>query len=138
MIIQSKGHCIACGTLPRDAQYRQVGSKQSSLTTFGIKVDEVSVEGHDKPQAKWLDCKCWHKVAKFASMLEKGDTVMVIGMLMRENWTDKSTGELKEKTVLDCQMIIPQQSADYVSPATEQGGFDDGFTDMGDDSDVPF
>lgn len=138
MVIQSKGHCIACGSLPRDAECRQVGSKQSSLTTFGIKVDEVSVDGQEKPQPKWLDCKCWHKLARFAAMLEKGDTVFVVGKLVRESWTDKSTGELREKTVLECEMVVPQAAEDDFTNEEEKQGTD--FTELsGDaDDDVPF
>lgn len=106
MYVASSGHCVACGSLPRDAELRQVGAKNSSCTSFGIKVDEIGAG--DAKQAKWLDCVAWHKLAKYAAGLEKGDVVFVAGKFRKYSYTSKKTGELVEKTELVCEFIMVQ------------------------------
>lgn len=129
MHIQSKGHIIATGFLPRDAELRTVGAKGSSLCTFSLKVDETGENG--EKEAKWLKCKCWHRLARTAALLEKGDLVLVAGKL--EQYTGKDG---KTHTNLVCEMVLPQQYEEapidnISSPETSD------FSEI-DDDDVPF
>lgn len=129
MYIQSKGHIIATGFLPRDAELKSVGAKGSSLCTFSLRVDETEESGEKR--AKWLNCKCWHRLAKTAALLEKGDLVLVAGKL------EQSTGkDGKTYTNLVCEMVVPQQYEEVPNntiSATESGDFSEI-----DDDDVPF
>jgi len=124
---------IACGRLAKNAEYKQVGVNQSSLCRFSIKVADVA-SGDGGKTAKWLDCVCWHKLAKYAAGLEKGDTVLVCGILKDASYTSKKTGEFIKKSELDCEFVTVQQEP------PEMGNADSDFIDLydDDDSEVPF
>lgn len=129
MYIQSKGHIIATGFLPRDAELRTVGAKGSSLCTFSLKVDETGENG--EKEAKWLKCKCWHRLARTAALLEKGDLVLVAGKL--EQYTGKDG---KTYTNLVCEMVLPQQYEELPSDCGDISDSDDFQQTYNDD--VPF
>jgi len=124
---------LACGRLAKNAEYKQVGVKQSSLCKFSIKVADVA-SGDGGKTAKWLDCVCWHKLAKYAAGLEKGDIVLVCGILKDASYTSKKTGEFIKKSELDCEFVTVQQEPPEMENA------DSDFNDLYDDGDneVPF
>ncbi len=125
---------ITYGRLAKNAEYKQVGVNQSSLCRFSIKVGDVA-SGDGGKTAKWLDCVCWHKLAKYASGLEKGDTVLVCGILRDASYTSKKTGKFIKKSELDCEFIMVQQDP------PDMGNTDSDFIgsyDNDDDSEVPF
>ncbi len=124
---------IAAGKLPRNAEFKTVGAKQSSLCRFSIKVADTDVGG-GKKEAKWLNCVCWHKLARYAANLEKGDAVLVCGILKDASYTNKN-GEFIKKSELDCEFITVQQAP------PDMGNTDSDFIgpyDDDDDSEVPF
>ncbi len=98
---------IATGKLPRNAEFKTVGAKQSSLCKFSIKVADTD-DGNGQKEAKWLNCVCWHKLARYAANLEKGDTVFVCGLLKDASYTNKA-GELIKKSELECEFVTVQQ-----------------------------
>lgn len=111
---------MVCGVTPKDAEYRQVGEKQSSFTTFSVKSDEIATD-NGETQAKWTNCKCWHSVARYAATIKKGDMVFAVGKIETDTWTDKKTGEQKTSKNLVCDFVAilpqtqaPQQSAGFV------------------------
>ncbi len=97
---------LAVGKLPRNAEFKTVGTKQSSLCKFSVKVADTDA-GNGKKEAKWLNCVCWHKLARYAANLEKGDTVFVCGLLKDASYTNKA-GEVVRRTELECEMVIVQ------------------------------
>ncbi len=134
MYINQKGFMLACGRLAKNAEYKQVGVNQSSLCRFSIRVGDVA-SGDGGKTAKWLDCVCWHKLAKYASGLEKGDTVLVCGILKDASYTSKKTGEFIKKSELDCEFVTVQQDP----PDMGDTGSDFIVTcDDNDDSELPF
>lgn len=105
------GSVMVCGTLPRDAEYRTVGDKSSSLTTFGVKVGERPSPDVDKrADAIWCNCKCWHDVARAAMHLKKGDAVLCVGKVEVCDYTDKNGNSAKAKNLV-CEFVIPMASA---------------------------
>lgn len=95
---------MVCGPVSRDAEYRQVGDKNSSLTTFSVKCDErTEADGTVTPI--WTNCECWHSVARLARAIKKADTVFAIGTIKTETWTDKQTGEQKSGKKLVCDFV---------------------------------
>ncbi len=127
------GSIIICGALPKDAEYKTVGDKNSSLTKFGVKVGERPVEGQDKPEAIWVNCDCWHEVAKSTKNLKKLDVVFCIGKL------DVKEHEGKTYRTLVCEFVIPMPKA--VEAVNEQGRnvpLPDNFEEVLSDAGVPF
>ena len=94
---------LVCGVVPRDAEFKTVGEKKSSLCEFSIKCDENEQTG--EKTISWTSCKCWHSVAKAASKIKKLDVVLAMGRIVTEKWQDKSTGENKSKKVLECEFV---------------------------------
>lgn len=103
---------IVCGPVARDAEYKTVGEKNSSLTKFSVKYDEKQEEDGNTT-AVWANCECWHAVARHASQIKKGDVVLAIGIIKSDTWTDKNTGEQKQakKLVCDFVSILPYSTS---------------------------
>ncbi|WMP17276.1 single-stranded DNA-binding protein [Thiothrix lacustris] len=54
----------------------------------------------------WLNVSYWGKRAEQASkLLVKGCRVLVMGTLAQETWVDKTTGEERQKLVLDADSV---------------------------------
>lgn len=103
---------MVCGFVARDAEYRTVGEKNSSLTKFSVKCDEKQ-EADGTTTAIWTNCECWNAVARYAAGIKKGDTVLAIGTIKVDTYTDKKTGEQKQSKNLVCEFvsIIPGSQA---------------------------
>ena len=95
---------MVCGPVARDAEYKTVGEKNSSLTKFSVKCDEKQ-EADATTTPIWTNCECWHSVARYAAGIKKGDTVLAIGTKKVDEWTDKTTGESKKATKLVCEFV---------------------------------
>ena len=114
---------IVCGPVARDAEYKTVGDKNSSLTKFSVKCDDIQ-EADGTTTAAWTSCECWHSVARYAAGIKKGDTVLAIGTIKVDEWTDKTTGEPKKAKKLVCEFVCvmpgsqPAQSA-QTAPAQQ-------------------
>ena len=59
MIIRTRtGDCIVAGRLSRDAEFSNVGKKNSPLTKFSIPArDTVQPDG--SKQTEWISCEVW-------------------------------------------------------------------------------
>ena len=124
---------MVCGGVARDAEYSQVGEKNSSLTKFSVKNDEKVLED-GTTEAKWTSCECWHSVARYAKNIKKGDTVLAIGMIKTDTWTDKQTGEPRQAKKLVCDfvailpytpnpsVVVPPDSGSAPSASSAQQG----------------
>lgn len=112
------GNFIVCGKLPKDAEYKQVGNNNSSLTKFGVKVGEKPSENpNEKPQAIWTNCECWHEVARAAMDFKKGDTVLAVGKIVVNEY------EGKQYKNLVCEFVSKMQENKPV--VAEQSMLDD-------------
>lgn len=127
------GSIIICGVLGKDAEYKTVGDKNYSLTKFGVKVGERKVEGQDKPDAIWVNCDCWHEVARAAKNLKKLDVVFCIGKIETNEHEDKTYKTLVCEAVFIMNKV-PQAAASVATPAELPKDFEEILTDDG----VPF
>lgn len=131
---------MICGGLPRDAEFKTVGEKSSSLTKFSVKVGERDI-GADQREAIWCNCICWNKVADLTKKLKKGDIVFAIGKLQQRSYTDR---EGDEKTVreLVCESVFRMSpSEDAGDSGKANAGLDlNDFPELDDDddTDLPF
>lgn len=132
------GSVMIAGFLARDAEFRQVGDKNTNVASFSVKVGERDTGG-DKPEAIWVNCQCWHDLAKFASTLKKFDRVLAVGKLKRETYTQN--GEEKESVRMECELILPQPKPDNVGTIAKKAAaanLDVTYGDQEDDGDLPF
>lgn len=136
------GSVMISGYVPRDAEYRRVGDKDSSLTHFSVKIGEKpSANVDERGEAIWLRCTCWHAAARAAADIRKGDFVFAVGRTKTSEYTDKSTGEVKTSTELVCEFVnvmrdVPDTPPPAQSYATDTGG---DFAELsGASDDLPF
>jgi len=131
------GSIIICGVLGKDAEYKTVGDKNSSLTKFSVKVGERKVEGQDKPEAIWVNCDCWHEVARATKYLRKLDVVLCIGKLDVKEY--EKDGEKKISKTLVCEFVVPMAKiAESVGSQPLPDSLKDDYEEILSDNGVPF
>lgn len=95
---------MVCGTLPRDAEYKTVGEKQTPLCKFGLKVGERETDDGERT-AVWCNCTCWRQAADAAAGFCKGDTVLAVGEI-REHTYQNREGEDVTARELVCEGVF--------------------------------
>lgn len=98
------GSILIAGYLGQDAEYKNVGQKNSSLTKFTVNVGKKV--GAQK--STWVNCQCWHEVARAAASLKKFDVVMCFGHLVTDTYTDNSSGQQRTVNVLEVEGFFLQ------------------------------
>ncbi len=77
-----------------DVRHFESGAMKTSLT--------LAVKPPYKSETPlWFDLEFWGNVAQVAAdWVKKGSTIGITGELVFDRWTDKNTGELREKPVI--------------------------------------
>ena len=136
----SDGTIMIGGFLAKDAEYMQVGGDNKSLTKFSVKVGERPPQnGEQRGEAIWVNCECWHSVARAAMGLKKFDVVIAFGKLKVETYT--KDGEEKQKKVLVCEGVFVQPPAAPAPAPMAQGAYippADSGMEIFDEDGVPF
>lgn len=80
------------GVLGKDPEVRSTTSGQK-IAGFSLATDE----GYYDRSEKWIDATEWHKITAWGKLAEKaekkllkGDTVMILGKLKTDSWTDQN------------------------------------------------
>ena len=128
------GSVIISGFLAKDAEYKQVGGNNSSLTKFSVKVGErqPKVQG-ERGEAVWVN---WHSVARATKALKKFDVVLCVGKVEKKPYTSKD-GEEKVDVHLVCEAVFVQPTAE-AAPPQELGGDLSDFEEVLNDEGTPF
>lgn len=127
------GTVMVCGKLPKDAELRTVGEKNSSLLSFGLAVGERD-EGGTKTTV-WANVQAWHERARKYAGLKKGDTVMVIGKLDVREHEGKTYKNLVADMIITEGALAAAVSAPAPQPPLDLG---DDFEELFSDDGVPF
>ena len=111
----TSGDFMVIGVLPKDAEFKTVGDKKSSLAKFSVKASETEVAG--KKDTKWTSCVAWHDTARICQSYKKGDVVLVAGKLQDNNYTD-SNGNAKVNKQLVVEFTVKMSTvAEVAKPA---------------------
>lgn len=131
------GSVIISGFLAKDAEHKQVGGNNSSLTKFAVKVGErqPKVQG-ERGEAVWVNCQCWHSVARATKALKKFDVVLCVGKVEKKAYTSKG-GEEKVDVHLAYEAVFVQPTAE-AAPPQELGGDLSDFEEVLNDEGTPF
>ena len=133
----SDGSVMICGILGRDAEYKQVGQNNSSLTRFSVKVGErPPAQQGERGEAIWANCQAWHSVARACAGLKKLDVVLCVGKIEKHTADD---GKVYSNLV--CEFVIPMTSAQNQTTTTSSPSLPDnldGFEEVLTDDGVPF
>jgi len=103
------------GLVVRDAEYKEVGARQTPLATFTLlNVRETSFNGESRKETGYYEVKLWGELAtEISSQLRKDTQVVVQGRLRVETWDDKQTGDKKTKTVINADAVLVNGTATY-------------------------
>ena len=90
---------VLVGHAGRDPELRFFASG-SCVCEFTLAVKRPPKDGQPQ-EPLWLSCKAWGKTAQVAGdYLRKGSKVALVGRLEIEQWSDRSSGELRSKPVV--------------------------------------
>lgn len=87
------GSFLVCGVVPKDAELKKVGEKQSSKTTFSVKASEITKPDGSK-QVNWTSCVAWHGNARICEQFKKNDYVLCIGKIEEREYNGKKYKDL--------------------------------------------
>ncbi len=141
---------ILMGRLVRDTELRQTNGG-TSVTSFTLAIDRDRKGQNGEKQTDFIDCVAWGHQAEFVNQwFTKGMLAIVVGRLQSRNWEDKNGnkrvsievnadeiqfGETKKSRGESYGRSSPQNVA---PPPDFPSSSDAGFTELDDDSDVPF
>lgn len=109
---------VLVGNAGRDPELRFFESG-SCICEFSLAINRPPRDGQEQAPL-WVNCKAWGKTAQVAGdYVRKGSKVAVVGRLEIEQWTDRSSGEVRSKTLV---MI------DRLELCGSRGGGDGGFS----------
>lgn len=131
--ILQDGSFIICGFAAQDSEMK-TSQNGKTYTKWSVKVgDKPSQEQGRRGEAIWTNCIAWHDIARTASAIRKGDTVLAAGKLESSEYNGKTYKTLNcEYLNIMAKTAVPQQdSAPMQTPVPE--GFDELL-----DGDVPF
>lgn len=138
------GEFIVVGPIPKDAEYKTVGDKQSSLTKFSVKASERT-DASGQKTASWTNCTAWHAAARACKDLKKGDVVLVIGKIEEREYVSNGETKKSKELVVDFVTKMDHIAQDLVPapiPTAQAGGSGDvdlsDFEELISDGDMPF
>jgi len=137
------GEFMVIGVLPKDAELKQVGQKNSSKTSFSVKVSET-VKPDGSKEANWTNCVAWHDMARICAEFRKGDVVLAVGKIEEREWEGKKYKDLVVSFAVKAG--VPAVVADNtLKPATGNPNIDAAddpamkdFEELMADGDIPF
>ena len=90
---------VLVGHAGRDPELRFLASG-SCVCEFTLAVNRPPKDGQPQDPL-WVSCKAWGKTAQVAGdYLRKGSKVAIVGRLEIEQWSDRSSGELRSKPLV--------------------------------------
>ena len=108
---------VLVGNAGRDPELRFFESG-SCVCEFSLAINRPPRDGQEQAPL-WVNCKAWGKTAQVAGdYVRKGSKVAVVGRLEIEQWTDRSSGEVRSKTLV---------MVDRLELCGSRGGGDGGF-----------
>ena len=98
-------NCISLvGRAGRDPELRffESGSAVANLT---LAVNKASSNRDEEPD--WFNVEIWGKQAQVAAdYVRKGSLIGVVGRMTSEQWTDRSTGEKRSKSLVKVERLV--------------------------------
>ncbi len=90
---------VLLGNAGRDPELRFFESG-SCVCEFTLAINRPPRDGQNQ-EPLWVSCKAWGKTAQVAGdYVRKGSKVAIVGRLDIEQWTDRSSGEVRSRTLV--------------------------------------
>lgn len=134
---------ILMGRLTRDPELRHTQSN-TAVTSFSLAIDRGRKGVNGERETDFIDCVAWGKQAEFVSQwFTKGMMAIVTGRIQSRSWEDKD-GNKRVSINVNCDEVSfgeTKKSRDgdgSPAPSFDPPISDSDFTELSDDSDVPF
>lgn len=92
------------GLITTDPQYKTVGKNETPVCTFLLQSDSKK-DGSKKTYDNFSVC-VWGDDSAYASQLEKGDEIYIVGECKRDEYWSNRNG--KDEFTINAEMIIPK------------------------------
>lgn len=133
------------GRLTRDPELRVTPGTGTQVTTFTLAVDRSFKNKQGEREADFIRIVTWRKLAELcANYLGKGRLVAVAGRIQTRSWED-GTGQRRYSTEVVADEVVFLDRAPGTGGGGElkeynkdEGGSDDDFYPIEEDSDLPF
>lgn len=86
----------------KDATYKELGNNRR-VSNFSLQYDSLPGEDVGRRKGVYINCSAWNEVADFAQNLERGDTVLCAGYLVKDEY--RSNRENADIYQLTCDFI---------------------------------
>lgn len=124
--LSNGAYMVAWGVVARDARMSTFPSGKN-VTNFSLSYDAKKVDGHWKNA--FMNVDAWGELGRYASLLEKGDHVLVCGELKPDEFASKKKGvEVKKLVCADGQGIVmcqPVSENPLVNSFTGRDGYEE-------------
>ena len=121
----NKVHLVGrCGRDP-DIKYFESGKV---VANFAIAVNRNTSNRDDPPD--WFDLEVWDKTAEVAAnYVKKGSLIGISGSLKFDRWSDRTTGDERQKPVIrvDRLELLGSRQENQQQQSNSGGGHDDDF-----------
>ncbi len=95
---------VIVGRVGQDAEIKYFESGKSRAT-FSVAVNRWDAKTKSEV-ADWYNIDVWDRLAEFAGeYIKKGSMVIVEGSIQNSRWTDKATGEERERFLINASNI---------------------------------
>lgn len=95
---------VIVGRVGQDAEIKYFESGKSRAT-FSVAVNRWDAKTKSEI-ADWYNVDVWDRLAEFAGeYIKKGSMVIVEGSIQNSKWTDKATGEERERFLINASNI---------------------------------
>lgn len=111
------GSFMVCGYVARDAELKTTQTGKT-MARWSVAVGKKDTADGNK-ETIWTSCQAWHDTAKLAGSIRKGDTVLCIGRIDKNEYNGKTYKNLVveffckmgEAASTPAQAASPQQNA---------------------------
>jgi single-stranded DNA-binding protein len=131
MLVKLGDSVIAVGTVSKDAEFKNVGDKQTAKCSFSLAAGKRKVDGEDNLQTIWVTCVCWRNVADTAREIIKGDVVFAIGKVESREYNGKEYNDLVCEFISVMGANTTQQIPNFITSTPE-------FEEIVADDELPF
>lgn len=98
---------IIAGRLARDVELKHAASGKAFAKCCVVNSRRYKSGDEWKEQSTFVDFTVWGQMAEYIAQLGKGRPVIVEGQLTQNEWTDKSTGELRKRLEINAERVSP-------------------------------
>jgi single-stranded DNA-binding protein len=128
MILKSGSNIVASGTIGK-VDYKEVGQKNTPLTTIGLAV------GKKDDTTIWISCNFWGRHANIANNFNKGDVLLVSGIV---STFEANTGKKYEQCQVEFYSLLGKEIVQDTNKTNSRTAKTPADLNPIDDDDLPF